>query len=363
MMASPQSSVQSQINNTKSLRVLYSELYKKSLSLPSGPLVIGVSGGLDSCVLLHLLHLAVDRQKNPISVCYVQHGIREEEPEARALPALCQSLGLDFYPYRLAKGWLRRQASLRGLSLEDLGRCERYRRLQYCLRSVVTESGQTWGAVVLAHHADDQAESFLMNLGRGAGPRSLCGMREWSKSKAGFLLWRPLLTWSRLDLQCWAKEKGIPYWEDSTNFDSSHLRNFYRLEVIPQLKCLVPGLLQGIRRSQQHLLLLGDWLEQERDLLKAQLQVAGSPAGELQVAWYGDLENLPKPLQIELIFLLFEHSRRGEQRRRRLPLGFVLELLKQRPASMEAHGCLWHWGPRGIFVRTLPHATESTNNL
>ena len=227
---------------------------------------------------------------------------------------------------------------------------------------------QTWSSIVLAHHADDQAESFFMNLGRGSGLKALAGMREWQSSLEGLLLWRPLLAWSRQDLQYWAQTRQIPHWEDSSNFQQGTLRNFYRWQVLPQYKRLVPNLLQGIQRSQKHLALFEDWLLEQCNELEAQFAISTNRENNTQIEWIGDFCSLPKPVKIELIFLLFDRLRHGEQRRRRLPLGFALELLKlwQKPIQskaksprikpakpIEAHGCRWQLEHNRIIVCTI----------
>ncbi|WGK69609.1 tRNA lysidine(34) synthetase TilS [Candidatus Haliotispira prima] len=374
------------VSNNERLKLLPVRLQGAARLLVPGPLVVGLSGGLDSCALLHLLCCVIDRRKNPIHPCYIDHGIRPDPPEARAgaLPEYCRSLGLELQIYRVRDGWLRREATRRGLSLEDLARSERYRRLQHYLYNLcglynlrgATESRTERvpealaGAIVLAHHGDDQAENFFMNLGRGAGPGALAGMREWLRRPVCdrmLSLWRPLLSeglrCGRRDLQNWAELHGLPHWEDSGNFDQVTLRNFYRWQVVPQLKRLLPGILQGVRRSQQHLALLEDWLEEERSLLRSQLCVTTGPEGGLCAEWSGSFSALGKPLQVELCFLLFDELRCGEQRRKRLPLDFANELLRQwqshcrqgrkKPFGLRAHGCLWQLSPKGIRACTI----------
>ncbi len=357
------------------LRKLWLQLRERSRSLPPGPVVVAISGGLDSCALLHLLCSVVDRRHRPLVPCYIRHGIRDKHPEAEkgALDAYCRSLGFDLQVYRIRSGWLRRQATRRGLSLEDLARRERYRRLQHCLQRAHSRSairGETpkavCGCLVLGQHGDDQLESFFMNLGRGAGPAALAGMAEWQSLPPfgpGLLpsrLWRPLLDWSRRDLQAWVAIHQLPHWEDTSNFDLAIQRNFYRREVLPQLMRLVPNLPQGVRRSQRQLGLLEDWLAEERERLRSALRYRDGGAA---VYWEGDFSALARPLQVELIFLLFDLMRHGEQRRRRLPLGFALELSKQwqshevhggqKTLEWRAHGCLWRLEGRGLCALTL----------
>ena len=115
----------------KNRKIQFTQLQDKACSLPAGPLIVAISGGLDSCVLLALL-FEVSNKRNPLLPCYIEHGIRQEQPEAMALPLYCQSFGLELSTYRIQKGWLQKEAARRGLSLEDLARQERYRRLKHC---------------------------------------------------------------------------------------------------------------------------------------------------------------------------------------------------------------------------------------
>ncbi len=393
----------------KKLKLLFRHLLNAARALEPGPLVVGLSGGLDSCVLLHLLCCTVDQRRSPLHPCYVKHGIRSRHPEAGpgALASYCQRLGLSLQSYRIQDGWLQEQARRRGLSLEDLARTERYRRLQHYLALLSrhyqlssqhlkkhdhTSAQCLSGAIVLAHHNDDQAENFFMSLGRGAGAGALAGMRKWQWQPANIArtgekfavqLWRPLLSsgldsepgWGRQDLQQWAELQQLPHWEDPGNFSQSSLRNFYRWQVLPQLKRLLPNLVHGLQRSQQQLGLLEDWLEQNREQLRGQLELlSDSPetgVGGPCLEWQGDFRKLAQPLRIELIFLIFDRLQRGEQRRKRLPLRFATELSRQweqhyrnqqsqrqsnpqkrpdseRPFQLQAHGCTWQFCPDAL---------------
>ena len=369
-------------------QALLETLQSKVRELAPGPLVVAVSGGLDSVALLHLLCHTAEPRKNPLYPCYIYHGIRKEHPEAEALPEYCRTLGLTLRTFRIQDGWLAEKAHQRGMSLEDLARYHRYQRLEHYLLSLSGHhSVSAWsGCLVLAHHADDQAENLLMSLNRGAGLGALAGMREWqcrrakgpptkkvgqqkiaqiaqtgqqTLPKTGYIkIWRPLLDWERGDLQRWAELHNVPHWEDRSNFDQNAMRSFYRWQVLPQLKRSLPGLVQGLRRTQRQLMMHEDALEQQRSELRAQL--VSSP---FSIAWNGLLDELPAPLQIELLFLLFDELHRGcHLAQNRLPMRFCTELLRQwqnhrnkrrkRCFEMHAHGCVWQLALNWVCVQT-----------
>ena len=368
--------------SNKRRQALLETLQSKVRQLEPGPLVVAVSGGLDSVTLLHLLCCTTEPHKNPLYPCYIYHGIRKEHPEAETLPEYCRTLGLTLRFFRIQDGWLAERAAQRGMSLEDLARYHRYQRLEHYLLSLSGHrSVSVWpGCLVLAHHADDQAENLLMSLNRGAGLTALAGMREWqwrrtsasppkkiaqiaktgpqTPLKIGHIkIWRPLLDWERRDLQKWAEIHDLPHWEDRSNFDQNAMRSFYRWQVLPQLKRSLPGFIQALRRTQRLLMMHEDALEQQRSELRTQLVFP-----PFSVAWNGALDKLSAPLQIELIFLLFDELHRGcRLAQNRLPMRFCIELLRQwqnhrskhrkQCFEMLAHGCLWQLEPNRVCAQ------------
>lgn len=367
-------------------KALLETLQSKTERLEPGPLVVAISGGLDSVTLLHLLRHTTQPRKNPLYPCYIYHGIRKEHPEAAALPRYCRTLGLTLRCFRIQGGWLAQQAAQRGMSLEDLARTHRYQRLEHYFLHLSAQLAASAGrgCLVLAHHADDQAENLLMGLGRGAGLAAIAGMREWqmrrpscpklrpqlrpsptkkSQQKATQIaqiekqagrqtslkiepktehmkIWRPLLDWEQKDLQRWAKIHQLPHWEDLSNFDQNAMRSFYRWQVLPQLKRAVPGFVQGLRRTQRQLIVHEDAIEQQRSALRAGLvfslnrgkvpNAQNAQGQTTSVCWNGALHRLPCPAQIELLFLLFDELHRDcHLAQNRLPRRFCTELLRQ----------------------------------
>ncbi|MBS0619939.1 MAG: tRNA lysidine(34) synthetase TilS [Verrucomicrobia bacterium] len=196
-----------------------------------GPLLLGYSGGPDSKALLHLL-LACGRE---VHLAHIDHGWREESSaEAALLQEEAESLGLPFHLLRLAA------ADFHPGNLEEQGR---EARLDFFSKTYAALQAK---ALVLGHHADDQAEVVLKRLFEGSSLLSLSGMQGESILR-GMRVWRPLLGVRKASILSWLKERGISAIEDATNLDSRFLRGRMRSRLLPDLakefgKEIVPAL-------------------------------------------------------------------------------------------------------------------------
>jgi len=193
---------------------------------PDGPrcFAAGISGGADSVCLLHLM-VSVSRVLGfTLTAVHVNHGIRGQkaDEDASFVEALCVSLGVAFLEIRVNAPALVAQA---GLSLEDAARRLRHE----ALHASAVRLGAD--AVALAHHRDDQAETVLLNLLRGAATEGLCGMRSLRNG-----LFRPFLSISASELRDCLKENGWIWREDDTNKDETYRRNALRHRFIPLLR-------------------------------------------------------------------------------------------------------------------------------
>lgn len=189
-----------------------------------GPVVVvGLSGGRDSVALLCMLVA----RGCAVQACHVHHGIRGAEADADAdfCAELCASLGVPLYTERVDIPAL---AAERGTSLETTARVERRRIMQ----QVAARAG-AGAAIALAHHADDQAETVLFRLARGAA--GLRGMRPVHRAEGAVWL-RPLLGYTRSQITDFLLRLGQPWREDSTNAVADVARNRLRLEVMPALQ-------------------------------------------------------------------------------------------------------------------------------
>ncbi|HWV08508.1 MAG TPA: tRNA lysidine(34) synthetase TilS [Pseudomonas sp.] len=221
---------------------------------------IALSGGLDSTVLLHLLaRLAQREELPPLSALHIHHGL---QASADAWPAACQrlcnalSVPLQVIPVRVASG----------ASVERAAREARYGALQATLGA---------GEVLFtAHHADDQAETLLFRLLRGAGVSGLAGMPVVRTLGTGQLV-RPLLNCARAELQAYAEAHGLSWVEDPSNTDEQLSRNYLRQQVVPALRTRWPAVVENLVRTAGHMTEATQLLDElaASDLIAA--QVAG----------------------------------------------------------------------------------------
>ena len=217
---------------------------------------IAFSGGLDSSVLLHLLADWARREGlPPISAIHIHHGL---QPAANAWPAHCASVceQLDI-PLDVA-----RVQVTPGASLEQAARRARYQAFSERLSA---------GDVLLsAQHRDDQAETLLFRVLRGAGGRGLAAMPASRPLGQGSLV-RPLLDCSRAELQAYAQSHGLAWIEDPSNADERFSRNFLRRQVMPLLAERWPQASNSLARSASHLSEAQQLLDElaEMDLLGA----------------------------------------------------------------------------------------------
>lgn len=214
-----------------------SVLQQLALSANSN-VVLALSGGLDSMVLLHLLHQARLQQPFSLQAVYINHGI---SPNAANWGDFCQTqcANLDI-PFRQLSVQLAGRHNL-----EARARAARYQVLAEVIDSVDH-------LLLTAHHADDQVESLLLALKRGAGAAGLSGIASNKAFSAGRLV-RPLLAYSRLQLQQFANEQNIEWIEDESNQDDHYDRNFIRQQIAPLLHQRWPHLHQTVSRSMQHI--------------------------------------------------------------------------------------------------------------
>jgi tRNA(Ile)-lysidine synthase len=191
--------------------------------------LVGVSGGRDSVVLVDCL-LAAGITK--LVVCHLDHGLRGRAStgDARFVGRMAERLRLPCVSEKMNVGALAKQ---QGLSLETAARCAR--------RSFFAKTAreQRCDRVFLAHHADDQAETVLMNIARGCGLSGLAGMRRASEHKIdgrSLMLLRPLLAVKRAQIDRWIASRGLRYREDASNADPQvGVRNAVRQELLPMM--------------------------------------------------------------------------------------------------------------------------------
>ena len=195
---------------------------------------LALSGGLDSSCLLHLISQLPERP--PLHALHVNHGLSAQADVWQThCQTLCQRLDIPLAAHRA-------QVQLAGQGLEAAARTARYGVFEQCLGP-----GEL---LLMAHHGDDQVETFFLRLLRGAGTGGLAGMPASRQLGAGQLL-RPLLACRRADLEAYATQHGLDWVEDDSNADQQLDRNYLRHTVLPLLESRWPGYRESIRQSMR----------------------------------------------------------------------------------------------------------------
>ncbi|MDO4961249.1 MAG: tRNA lysidine(34) synthetase TilS [Eubacteriales bacterium] len=202
----------------------------EELISPGDAVTVGFSGGADSMCLLKVLCSLKALLKIDILAVHVNHNLRGSEAlrdesfcreEAGKMNAGFKAVSVDVTGY----------AGANGLTEEEAGRILRYEALQGEALAFAAEKGGCRALIAVAHHADDQAETILLNMLRGSGLKGLGGMRP----KRDNII-RPLLCVSRQSITEELEKNGLGYVDDSTNFENDHTRNRLRNIILPELK-------------------------------------------------------------------------------------------------------------------------------
>jgi tRNA(Ile)-lysidine synthase len=198
--------------------------------------IVAYSGGLDSHVLLHLISaLRADLDQRSVMAVHVNHGLSENAPQWEAhCQARCAKLGVPLSQFEIDA-----RAEV-GESPEATAREGRY-----AIFASIMEEGD---CLLTAHHEDDQAETLLLQLLRGAGPRGLAAMPPSARFADGWHA-RPLLGYSRDELLDYAQQHNLSWIDDESNSDTRFDRNFLRHEIMPKLKTRFPGMAATLSRS------------------------------------------------------------------------------------------------------------------
>lgn len=205
--------------------------------LHKSKLLIAISGGLDSVVLTHLCHEA----KLNLSLAHCNFNLRGDESneDEEFVLQLAEDLDLEVFIESFDTEMYAKQHKL---STQMAARKLRYD----WFSSLAQQLGFDY--ILTAHHADDTFETLLINLTRGTGLDGLTGIPE-----VNFNIVRPLLPFSREQIEVYAKNNRLQWREDSSNASNKYLRNQLRLEVIPVLKSMNPQVLQNVSNTIEHL--------------------------------------------------------------------------------------------------------------
>jgi tRNA(Ile)-lysidine synthase len=198
-------------------------------------MTVALSGGVDSVVLLHLLYQLQKTHHYTLKASHVHHGLSKNADKwVKFCEKLCTKLSVPLNVHYI------KLPQKKSLGIEGEARRLRYEKLLQSKTDLV----------VLAHHEDDQAETFLLQLIRGAGVKGLSSMAHFDDSRR---LWRPLLNTSRTDIERYAKKHQLKWVEDESNQNIDFDRNFIRSKVLPILKNRFSYIIKVISRSTSHL--------------------------------------------------------------------------------------------------------------
>jgi tRNA(Ile)-lysidine synthase len=224
------------------------------LELRGRRVAVGLSGGVDSVVLLHLLRALRPRAGFRLEALHVHHGLSAHaDAWARFCRTLCRSWGVPLTVRRV-------KVARRGTGPEAAARAARR-------AAFARHPAQV---IALAHQLDDQAETVLLNLLRGAGTRGARAMPVVGRA-GDKTVWRPLLAVPRNEVLAYARRHGLRWVEDESNLDDALTRNFLRLHVGPLLATRFPRWREALARAARQFARADDRAERAlRAFLRAQ---------------------------------------------------------------------------------------------
>ncbi|MFV0519107.1 MAG: tRNA lysidine(34) synthetase TilS [Lachnospirales bacterium] len=218
-------------------KIFIKNIKKYNMISNNDKIVIGLSGGADSVALLTLVlkYIEVENISVKIICVHINHNIREDSYlDQKLCNDYCESKGVELFIKNIDLYKLKEEYKL---SIEETGRILRYEIFNNIFKDEYK--------IFLGHNKDDNAETFLLNLLRGAGTKGLCAMTYTSGN-----LYRPLLNITKEDIYIYLKTNNICYREDYTNGENIYNRNIIRNQVFPLLKTLNKKALSNIERTQ-----------------------------------------------------------------------------------------------------------------
>ena len=228
---------------------------KYNMLPPGTTVLVALSGGGDSMALLSVLEKLAQERDLHLHAAHFNHQLRGEESQRDEafVTQWCQQRNI---PLIVGQGDVAKEAQEQGKGVEETARAMRYAFLEE------TAAALGCDRIATAHNADDNAETVLLHLVRGAGLDGLTGIPP----VRGILI-RPLLAVSQSDIDAYLTQEGIPHVEDSSNFDLTYARNRLRQGVMPVLRELNPAFVSTLTANLDH-------LREDRDLLDAMAQRA-----------------------------------------------------------------------------------------
>jgi len=261
--------------------------------------VVGVSGGMDSMVLLYVLHAFRESLRLELIVAHVNHGLRpaESEKEAELVERESRQLGCLFEYGQFDVKEFQKES---GYSPQDAARKIRF----HFFNQLITKHEAQ--KLALGHNADDQVETLLLRLIRGSGLKGLKGMLPIREGRVV----RPLLDVWREQIESFTRERRIPYLVDSSNLKEKYLRNRIRLKLIPSIeKEVQPNFKEVVLRSSAILRAEDDYLSQKtEETYKVMIQERENAL----VFSYPSYQSLPEAIRWRILEKLLGEFQEGE---------------------------------------------------
>ncbi|NOT18452.1 MAG: tRNA lysidine(34) synthetase TilS [Sulfuriferula sp.] len=304
---------------------------------------VGLSGGVDSVVLLHLFAQLRLSHTFHLSAIHVHHGISQYADEwSLFCQQLCAQLAIPCTTTRVTLD--------NKLGVEAEARKQRYQQYQQ----------QPADFIALAHHQDDQAETLMLQLLRGAGVKGLSGMAKYRQLPNQPAYLRPLLDMPRSAILAWAHAQQLQWIEDDSNSDTHYARNFLRLDLLPQLNQRYPAWRTALARSAANLAEASELLDElarmdaqqsihEQRLDCHYLQRINPSRARNLLRYFFALHNLQMPSQVRLADMLAQLTRAPHDNHPAIPHGdYTLHrylnqayLIKRLPVSDPKQS--WSW--------------------
>jgi tRNA(Ile)-lysidine synthase len=250
--------------------------------------IVGVSAGMDSMVLLHVLNDYRETFDLSLIVAHVNHGLRPEESEKEA-ELVQREAGRLGFPFEYGKFNVKEFQKLGGLSLQDAARRIRFHFFNDLLQRHRAQK------IALGHHADDQVETVLLRLLRGSGIEGLKGIVPIREGR----IIRPLIEVWKEEIQSFALEKKVPFLFDSSNLKKDYLRNRLRLALIPFIeKEYQPSFKEILLRTSTLLREENDYLE--KGAVEAYQKITKEEKGTLAFK-FSEYQSLHQAIQWRII--------------------------------------------------------------
>lgn len=275
------------------LQTLLYTVQQYKLILPEMRVLVAVSGGADSLALLHALHdlsrVTSGDNKSPVLDCelYVatyNHGLRGADgaADAQFVRDMAEQWGL---PVMVGAGDVQHLANIHGIGIESAARIARYAFLVEVAQQVQAD------VIATAHHADDQAETIMMHIIRGAGTQGLTGMAYVRDvpGHAGWRLIRPLLDVTRTQIEQYCAEHNLQPRTDATNFDMTYWRNAIRHQLMPQLRDYNPNIVSALRQLADVAATEQDYMQQQFDEVVLPRLSLSDGAVQFDSRWFHNL--------------------------------------------------------------------------